>query len=115
MCLTAARISDRRTVGLPYSIGDISMRMIEKDEVLRHCLVGGEGGMYILKNVNGDTLSVIHTRDERMAAWCAWYYLMGMQKGALDSRTTWRDRAKRIWVALRIDLLDGVILSIRPS
>ncbi len=115
MYSTAARISDRRSVGLPYSIGDISMRMIEKDEVLRHCLVGGEGGRYILKNVNGDTLSVIHTRDERMAAWCAWYYLMGMQKGALDARSTWRDRTKRIWHALRINLIDGLILSRGPS
>lgn len=115
MSLLEAQISDQRTVGLPYAIGDISMRMIEKDEVLRHCLVGSEGGGYILKNVNGDTLSVIHTRDERMAAWCAWYYLMGMQRGALDSRLTWRDRTKRIWHALRFNLIDGVIPSSRPS
>ena len=100
---------------LPYSVGDFNMRMMEEDGALNHRLVSREGGGYALKNVNGDTLSVIPTTDERMAAWCAWYYLLGMERGTHVGQTKWLDKAKQVKDNLRGRVLEGWAPSSRPS
>jgi hypothetical protein len=100
---------------LPYSVGDFNMRMMEEDDALGHRLVSREGGGYVLKNVNGDTLSVIPTCDERMAAWCAWYFLMGLERGEHVGQLNWLDRAKQVKDSLRDRVLDGWVPSNRPS
>jgi len=100
---------------IPYSVGDFNMRIMEEDGALNHRLVSREGGGYALENVNGDTLSVIPTCDERMAAWCAWYYLLGMERGAHFGQMRWLDKAKQVKDSLRGRVLEGWAPSSRPS